>query len=183
MVESSAHRVCLVWLIRCVILLTSVKAITSCGQTKTRVKCLHCEDRGSEDEHVADICKVFSFLQRNLCTLQGKLKDIEFLSCVMSLDFICPVETVRELIHPRDFSSYLCFHKPAVNFTNQVRRLRGFLCLINTNLLPYISRVNTSFIVRKFSELIQIVFILIKILLSLYLFITLRLYFSLGLRR
>ena len=86
----------------------------------------------------------FSFLHWNIGGILSKLNDTDFLSYVSNFDFVCLVETFVEDFHNNVFSKHTAFCKPAVKLSKQGRSSGGLLCLIKTELLPYVKEVTVK---------------------------------------
>ena len=67
-------------------------------------------------------CKRLSFLHWNVCGLLSKHIDKDLISCIVSFDFICLVETFVENVHSSLFSNYTVYCKPVVKLSKQGRR-------------------------------------------------------------
>ena len=66
--------------------------------------------------------KRLSFLHWNVCGLLSKHIDKDLISCIVSFDFICLVETFVENVHSSLFSNYTVYCKPVVKLSKQGRR-------------------------------------------------------------
>ena len=85
-----------------------------------------------------------SFLHWNVCGLQSKLSDRDFINYIVSFDFICLVETFVENIDSSLFSNNTVYCKPAVKLSKQGRHSGGILCLIRNSLVPFVRKLNSD---------------------------------------
>ena len=93
---------------------------------------------------VSVYCKRLSFLHWNVCGLQSKLSDRDFINYIVSFDFICLVETFVENIDSSLFSNNTVYCKPAVKLSKQGRHSGGILCLIRNSLVPFVRKLNSD---------------------------------------
>lgn len=94
----------------------------------------------NEESFTNNLCS-FSFLHWNVGGLSSKLSNKQFLSYILSFDFVCLVETFIEQLDSRLFPNYSVFCKPAVKLTRQGRRSGGVVCLIKNDYVSFVSEL------------------------------------------
>lgn len=93
------YSLCLVWFMGHAILFKGNNPAEA-RQKSARVTHHDYENDRYGDEQVTGTCNTLSFLQWNMCGLQGKLKDIKFKSFIMTYDFIYFDDTFMEDLTP-----------------------------------------------------------------------------------
>ena len=85
---------------------------------------------------------LFAFLHWNVNGLLPKLSDSDFVSYLMTFDFVCLTETFLDDFQSTLFAEYEAFCVPAVKFSQRGRRSGGLVCLIKKTLSTYVRKLD-----------------------------------------